>query len=546
MKYVNPVSFLEAVHGGPVDTENAAALSLLRKKMLAELELSDDKQFKVNQWTFNKHQLLQFFDQLTTGNELHYHAQIAADPVLLHFLETGEITGRFADSPFYNENAFLKFISPYYEPLFTNAVLDSLKQRELQHTTDLFANPWLLDGEHTTTCYRRIFRYTQVLEEHLKTIIGKLRNGAFIRWQELSGWANITFVQQLNILPRGFHEFRSEYGICLINLGLAIYRKDFKNGLATLELVGKLNTTAYVQEEKERWRLKIKEYKKKMPLSQRVGYLMGSLRPKGISEEGTGTLVLIISAIFLSRLFFALIEKKPLPETIIHQENFTNTRTYEPVKYLLYNLQTDSIYTPYRNVSKTPITGDDVYGPDFMTALQKPLFSNTTDPAVLKMVEDRLKDRKREATISAPKANTVPRQSLHLYNRLIVPAIAMIQTPDTFYSCYIAPADSAYVPLQLAVNQLYVYVGQLWNGSKEARSPMDDARAYRVKGFFLMPYKNSRQFLKESSLIFKLDPNYWATSDRNIPIEIGLTDSTTLHFNLLENNAAGIELEIGN
>lgn len=541
MKYVNPVIFLEAVHGGPVDTGNTAALSLLRKKMLAELELSDDKQFKTGEWAFDKHQLLQFFDQLAAGNELFFHAQVAADPVLLHFLEKGEITGRFAANPLYEEHAFLEFISPYYEPLFTNAVIVSLKNKQLQQTTDLFTNPRLLDGAHTTTSYKRLFRYTQVLEEQLKILIAKLRNGASLPWKDLSGFANITLVQQLNMLPKAFHEWRSDYGISMINLGLAIYRKDFRNGIATLELVTKLDTTTYVQEERERWKVRMMEYKKKMKLAQRVGYLLGPLRPKALSEEGTGTLVIIISAILLSRLFFSLIEEtKPRPEIVNSFDYFTHSRTYEPVKYLLYHLQTDSIYPlNKKDTSKPPITGDDIYGPDFMAALKKP-FRKTNDTAILKLVEEGL-----NASHASPKGNTVHRQSLHLYNRLIAPAIALVQTPDTFYSCYISPGDSAYVPLQLAVNRLYVYIGQQWDGTKQAQYPMDDVRGYRVKGFFMASYKNSRQFLKESSLIFKLDPNYWATSDRNIPIEIGLSDSTYLHFNLLENNAAGVELEIG-
>lgn len=540
MKYVNPVIFLEAVHGGPVDTGDAAALSLLRKKMLAELELSDDKQFKTGEWAFDKHQLLQFFDQLAAGNELFFHAQVAADPVLLHFLDKGEITGRFVDNPVYGEAAFRKFISPYYEPLFTNAVLDSLKNRQLQATTDLLANPWLLDGTHTTTSYKRIFRYAEVLEEHLKAVIEKLRNGAFIQWKELSGFANNIMVQQLNMLPKTFHEWRSDYGISMINLGLAIYRKDYRNGMATLELVTKLDTTAYVQEEKERWKVKVQEHKKKMKLAQRVGYWLGPLRPKGISEEGTGTIVLLLSAMILLRLFSSLIETKPpRPEIVTSFDYFEHTRTYEPVKYLLYHLQTDSIYPlNKKDTGKTPLTGDDVYGPDFMAALEKPL-RKTNDSAILKMAKEGLK-----ASHQSPKGNTVYRQSLHLYNRLIVPAIALVQTPDTFYSCYISPGDSAFVPLQLAVNRLYVYVGQHWDGTKEAQYPMDDVRGYRVKGFFLLPYKNSRQFLKENSLIFKLDPKYWAVSDRNIPIEIGASGEH-LYFNLLENNAAGIEMEIG-
>ncbi|HEY8960386.1 hypothetical protein [Chitinophaga sp.] len=540
MKYVNPVIFLEAVHGGPVDTGDAAALSLLRKKMLAELELSDDKQFKTGDWVFDKHQLLQFFDQLAAGKELFFHAQIAADPVLLHFLDKGEITGRFANNPVYEDLAFRKFISPYYEPLFTDAVIDSLKKNQLQPTTDLFANPWLLDGAHTTTSYKRIFRYVGMLEEHLKIIIEKLRNGAFMPWKELSGFANITLVQQLNILPKAFHEWRSDYGISLINLGLAIYRKDYRNGMAAVELVSKLDTTIHVQEEKERWKARVKEYKKKMKLAQRIGYWLGPLRPKGISEEGTGTLILIVSAVLLSRLFFSLIETKPRPEIVTTFGYFEHTRTNEPVKYLLYHLQTDSIYPlNKKDTSKTPVTGEDVYGPDFMAALNRP-FRKTNDTAILKMAE-----HGQQESHPSPKGNPVHRQSLHLYNRLIVPAIAMIQTPDTFYSCYISPGDSAFVPLQLAVNRLYMYVGLHWDGTKEAQYAMDDVKGYRVRGFFLMPYKNSNQFLKESNLIFKLDPRYWATSDRNIPIEIGLSVNGHLYFNLLENNAAGIEMEIG-
>lgn len=555
MKYVNPLSFLEAVHGGPVDTGNTAALSLLRKKTLAELELSDDKQLKVNQWVFNKHQLLLFFDQLTAGNELRYHAQIAADPVLLHFLETGEITGRFAESSLYEEKGFLKFISPYYEPLFTNAVLDSLKRHRLQNTIDLFANPLLLDGEHTTTCCGRIFRYVRVLEEQLKIAIAKLRAGEVIPYNELSFFANITLVKQLNQLPHTFHEWRSDYGICLINLGLATYRNDFKRGSAVPGLVAQLQTTDYVQEENKRWKTKMLAYQKekrnKMSLAQQLAWWLGHwfapILPRWLSEQGAGWTIIAVVCLWFYFINNRLGgEGQPPRATSTEISYFIDSRTYEAVKYLVSNLQTDSVYTSNRDTSKTPKTGDDVYGPDFIAALKKPLFPDTTNAAVLKMVEDRLKNSQSGVTISAPKANTAHRQSLHLYNRLIVPFIAMIQTPDTFYSCYIAPADSAFVPLQLTVNQLYVYAGQLWDGAKEAKSSMNDARAYRAKGFFLIPYKNSRQFLKESSLIFKLDPSYWATSDRNIPIEIGLTDSTTLHFNLLENNAAGIELEIAN
>lgn len=60
MLYFNPLTFLEKMSDGPVNPEDAVALSRLRKKMMAELELSEDKMLHVNNITFSRHELLLF------------------------------------------------------------------------------------------------------------------------------------------------------------------------------------------------------------------------------------------------------------------------------------------------------------------------------------------------------------------------------------------------------------------------------------------------------------------------------------------------------
>ncbi|SEW54014.1 hypothetical protein [Chitinophaga arvensicola] len=554
MNYVNPFALLEAMNNGPVDPGNTAALSLLRKKMLAEIELTEDKVLRIATTAFSKNDLLQFFDRLSSTGELAFHASIAADPVLLRFLETGEITGHFVDNPVYQTPAFLTFISPWYEPVFTNAVLDSLKHKWLENTTLLFANPLLLDGEYTTTSYTRIFRYCRVLEEQLKISTAKIREGAAFNKKELSAFASGVLVAQLNQLPSEFHEWRSDYGISMINLALATYRKDFAFGMSVIQLIEKLTTTRYVQNEnhkrKEILQAHRREQHRNRSLIQHIlwypGHWIKPIRPRWLSEEGAGGIMIGIVIL----IFYMMNNgdaKNPAPKKNTQTDHFANARTSDPMKYLLYTLKMTTGDTSQKKMNSQPRTGDDVYGPAFMESLRK-------SGVPYKVDSSRNKAEVRELVGPEASARLVPehqssavahRQSIHLFNRLEVPAIAMIQTPDTFYSCYIVPGDSAYLPLQITANQLYVYIGQHWDAGKEATSSMAGYGAYRAKGFFALPYKDSEKFMKESSLIFTLDPVYWASSDRNIPIEIGLGDNTNLYFNLLENNAAGVELETG-
>lgn len=552
MMYVNPFSLLEAMNNGPVDPGNTAALSLLRKKMLAEIELADDKILRIANREFSKHELLQFFDGLRADEELDFHAHIAADPVLLHFLETGEITGRFADKDLYSTRAFLKFIAPYYEPRFTDAVLDSLKNKWLENTRSLFANPLLLDGEHTTISYNRIFRYGKVLEEQLKIIIAKIREGASFTRQGLAPFANAVLVKQLNLLPSEFHEWRSDYGISMINLGMAVYRKDFPYGVSTLQLVEQLTTTSYVQHENEVRKQMLQAHRREQHRNRSViqhilwypGHWISPIRPRWLSEEGAGGIILAI----VITIFYVMNnggDKTPRPKVNMTTDYFSRARTNEPMKYLLYTLQMTAGDTLKTKMNRQPKTGDDVYGHDFMTNVQKNGLPYTADSIYKKRMGDLLNRDDFDFVPRKSTSKALHRQSILFFNRLEVAAIAMIQTPDTFYSCYIVPGDSAYVPLQLTANQLYLYVGRKWDAGKEATYPMEGFGAYRTRGFFGQPYKDSDKFLREGSLIFKLDPGYWELSDRNIPIEIG-ADSANLHFNLLENNAAGVELETAN
>jgi len=204
MKYLNPFAFLEKMNGGPVSTEDTAAVSLLRKKMMAELELSEEKVLRAGAQWFSKNDLLLFFDELQSPGKLHLHQQIRDDNVLLVFLETGKLTGFFNHNPLYNTPVFLTFIAPFYEPVFTTAVLDSLKQQQAPAVQQLYANPLLMDGEHQHRSYDKIFRALQESYKILEAAEQRRRADPRSGWKDAAPYVNLQQVQVLNALPEIF------------------------------------------------------------------------------------------------------------------------------------------------------------------------------------------------------------------------------------------------------------------------------------------------------------------------------------------------------
>lgn len=568
MKYLNPLSFLTKMNGGPVDMRDNAALSLLRKKMLAEVELSDDKLLKVDGQLFSKNDLLQFFDRLQSTQEGIYHQQIAADPVLLHFLETGGMRGRIGDHALYQDAAFLFFIAPYYEPLFTVAILNSLKHQEVTMLEALFSGPLLLDGTHTTTSYRHVLRYLKSLDNELKAATETLNNGAAYSWKYLSRFANPTLIQQLNILPAEFNKWRSDFGISLINLALAIYTKDFKQGMKVLALAEVLHTTEYVQERVQVRKKELLDYRKaklnKRPIETLAGDLLRPILPKWLTGRKLRLLssVTVIAVILSMSIFIKLNEhKNPTTRLAAKAEDlFDKASTSPQMKYLVaqleYSLSGKRLDSLAHDTTRASLrTGDDVYGAGFMAALKGKTYippaqlvkpradsaASAIDHVGSSTIDSTGHSAGSNAGDSVVFADPLHKQSLRIFNRLEVAMVALLQTADSFYSCYILPHDSTFLPLQTNANRVYFYIGQHWTAAK---SPATADQHYRVNSYFAANYKNANDFLREGALTFVLDAAYWRLSNRYIPVEIG-EGGGKLFVNLLDNNAEGVDLYLG-
>jgi hypothetical protein len=295
-----------------------------------------------------------------------------------------------------------------------------------------------------------------------------------------------------------------------------------------------------VQERQQVRKKELKEYKiKHRPLVDLLGSLTDSFRPDWLTERAAGRWMLLLVGLIVFGIGINKMRSMPRssPASKLRKEVdiFANMRTRLPVSFLLEQLDHAKVAKLEPDTSKPGCkTGDDVYGPDVMKSMSGVPYTPPFRLEEIKIEED--------STTSADGTFTDPahRQSLHLFNRLEVPMVALIQTPDSFYSRFVSAHDSLFIPLQTTANRIYFYIGQNWTIATQAPG----SNTIPLPGYFAGSYKNSATFLRESALTFILDPVYWRRSNRYIPLEIGADEH--LYTNLLDNDASGVSLYLGN
>lgn len=550
MKYRNPLALLEKMNGAAIDSTDTAAVSLLRKKILAELELTEDKVLAINGEGFSKNDLLLFFDHLKNKTELYFHQEIKSDPVLSEFLATGTITGRYADKALYKDRSFLFFIAPFYEPLFTIAVLNSMQQQRVATLQNLFTNPVLLDGPCMKRCYDKIFRLLKEQYTALEEMRKAIANGGLINWQQVANYTDHTQVQLLNALPDAFHLERSEYGILLINFALALHTNGHKKeALKILANVQQLKSVSYVQENVVKYIQYVKGGLPNRPApvkakaaTTRLGKWLGT---PGLTKERLIQIMLLIFVVLAIVRGVLSDRKQSVNQLIIpvKQNLFSGSRTDRTMNYLLSQLQ----ITPSAPVDSLlkhpaiipPSTGDDLYGSAFMQALRK-------QGAVGR---DFVSPQYNSQQLVVPEygdwQDVRHRQSICVYNRQETALIALVQTPDSFYSCYVSAYDSAFMPLPLSLSRVYFCLGDSWNRDLLGYWPMEYVPSYTVKGLFMHPVYNHDVFMHKSAVQFVLDSAYWKTSNRYIPLEISHSDQQQLQLKPLSDSPNGVKMIVG-
>ena len=248
----------------PIDSSSidARALTLVRKMLLAELELSPTQTIKKGTMELGKNDVLKLIEDLQKNETLPFHQAIYSDSVLLRFLETHKLEEAnqqaindrysqakstvFADNPTYRDAAFLTFVSPYFREAY-QAILQQAFYKKDRNTFRLVAqNPRFMSVPDEHRAFSRLLLFLKGQEEELDAAHKSIEAHGSVLEAEIAPFYQLDFIDCLNFLPDFFRSFRDAYAISLINLGVVLHnRKYYKLAQAAIQNARDLNVSEY-------------------------------------------------------------------------------------------------------------------------------------------------------------------------------------------------------------------------------------------------------------------------------------------------------------
>lgn len=171
----------------------------------------------------------QSWDPDATQEEPSFRSLISSDPALTYVLETGTFrkNGKFLEEETYKSDAFLKFISPYFEPAYTNAVKECFRRRDLQQMSDVAANPMLLTKAFKAIAVYNVSQFLEKILFELTNINDDLQEDVYIDLFILEDRTDITIISLLNYLPDEFQLIRTRFLIEIFRTVQEVIPNDF-------------------------------------------------------------------------------------------------------------------------------------------------------------------------------------------------------------------------------------------------------------------------------------------------------------------------------
>jgi hypothetical protein len=158
---------------------------------------------------------------------------ISNDPALSYFLETGSMrkNAKFSREEIYKDPAFLAFISPYFQDVYVKAIFRAFDLKDTNLMSDVAVNPILLDDVHKSLAFDQILTYLEEKKAKLVSLVNKLQLGGPVGILDLSEYAGIITIANLNYLPVDFQEFRSAYSKEIVKAVRWLVSRDFSAAL---------------------------------------------------------------------------------------------------------------------------------------------------------------------------------------------------------------------------------------------------------------------------------------------------------------------------
>ena len=226
MLYVSPFQELGLEADGNLDK---ASLNLAKKRLLAELDLSEKPTILRGAMELTKNDIINQFDKLASLKNWDFHRLIAVDKALLDFLQHKYwiVNNSLKEEPQYNNEAFIEFVSPYFLMSYKSLIIKCLTtQNTLQLKSVLKITPRLLtDDDHDDALFS-VESYLDGWKDNLNEMAEEVQSGHVYNDSEVKPFYDAKFIECLNLLPDDFSWFRDSYATSLYNISAYTWNKE--------------------------------------------------------------------------------------------------------------------------------------------------------------------------------------------------------------------------------------------------------------------------------------------------------------------------------
>jgi hypothetical protein len=225
LSYQSPLHIL-AHFDIDVKTIDEAAIIRLRKRLLAEFNLSREITIKINKIEYTKDEIIQQIDTLKNLEDLETHVQLFQNKAILKFCEQPKKAENPSDilSVVFDDEA----TTPNAKAIILDAELSAMKYHlnSLDFLVPLKIIKFInhIGMENISEAYEIIWDVLIRVEDTIDDVTKETYKKG--KYEHIKFLKRLDFYQFLNELPEDFHLVRNNISVSVINLTVRIQQKD--------------------------------------------------------------------------------------------------------------------------------------------------------------------------------------------------------------------------------------------------------------------------------------------------------------------------------
>lgn len=256
MLYVNPFDLLQITvqHLSDVD---AATISRARRKLLAELELSDTNTILHAGVDLNRGDCLRAIDDLDYRDKREFHFFIYQHNHLKRFLTKGRLSffENYQAESIYKLPEFLDFISHFFAEKYDNVLLENYKRSNRDAVANILSVKPITNKAYYEKCYKSTYAFVKDLDNWIKEIVKDIANNESLFISKKFAGLDELIIEKvnvflLNLLPSYFQILRNQIALSIRNLATdinndhSLYEPAFK----LIDIANNISTDALTRQ----------------------------------------------------------------------------------------------------------------------------------------------------------------------------------------------------------------------------------------------------------------------------------------------------------